>query len=513
MEEFSITEKASEKELLPSLTQDSVTTHEVSEEFSLPDYVPEIRRLLCTRAQVLPESKYVNDSGARDALEWSGTLTYLLIYTNDEGELCSLPLSSAYEASCPLNDTPNQVFIDTYVDSVNARVVAPRKISLKSRLKSKIAVWSSVDTEEQMNNKSSADELFIERQTVTIPTISQKQISQGDIRVSDKLDMQGLQNPTPLWCDAFITVSDVKPQSGTVSVRGSIRIKCLCQNDGDFVTLSKTVPLAEEIPADGAMAGDKARVSPRCVSLTISNEQNDDSGQLFFDLTCELEGEVTRNVDYRLTSDCYSTKYETDEEYRTIDIYSSTRAQGVPFSINESVKRKSKDIDEIIDVICDPVYEKTEFKGGRAIIFGKLSLTVIGKHLTENEPEYVSEGYELPFKYAVDMGRGDGDYIARCSISADEVNVRFDGDKLNVSAQIYPALEIIERAKQKILSVSTQKKDKEIKKDASCVRIYFPKEGDTLWEIAKKYHTTVSRLKEQNDLSAENVEAIKSLII
>ena len=111
------------------------------------------------------------------------------------------------------------------------------------------------------------------------------------------------------------------------------------------------------------------------------------------------------------------------------------------------------------------------------------------------------------------MGRGDGDYIARCSISTDEVNVRFDGDKLNVSAQIYPALEIIERAKQKILSVSTQKKDREIKKDASCVRIYFPKEGDTLWEIAKKYHTTISRLKEQNDLSAENVEAIKSLII
>ena len=97
-------------------------------------------------------------------------------------------------------------------------------------------------------------------------------------------------------------------------------------------------------------------VSPRCVSLTISNEQNDDSGQLFFDLTCELEGEVTRNVDYRLTSDCYSTKYETDEEYRTIDIYSSTRAQGVPFSINESVKRKSKDIDEIIVYRWNRVY-------------------------------------------------------------------------------------------------------------------------------------------------------------
>lgn len=513
MEELSITEKAPEKELLLALTQDMVTSHDVSEEFSLPDYVPEIRKLLCTRAQVLPESKYINESGAKGTLEWSGTVTYLLIYTNDEGELCSLPLSSTYEASTPLNDTPSQVFIDTAVDGVTARVVAPRKISLKARMKSKIAVWSSIDTEERIDNKSSADELFIERQEMVAPAISQKQISQGDIRVSDKLDMQGLQSPTPLWCDAFITVSDAKAQSGTVSVRGNIRIKCVCENGGDFVTLTKTVPLAEEIPAEGALTGDKARVSPRCVSLTISNEQNDESGQLFFDLTCELEGEITRNADYRLVRDCYSTKYETEEEYRVIDIYSSTKAQGTPFTINESIKRKSKDMDEIIDVICDPVYEKTEFKGGRALLCGKLCLTVIGQNIKESEREYMSESYELPFKYAVDIGAGDKEYIARCNIHTDEVTARLEGDKLIVNAQIFPALEIIEKAREKILSSSVQKKDKEIKKDASCVRIYFPKEGDTLWEIAKKYHTTTARLKEQNDISAEGLESIKSLII
>ena len=512
MEELSITKSEREKEMLLALTQDGVTSHEVSEEFSLPDYVPEIRKLLCTRAQALPESKYINEGGARGTLEYSGTLTYLLIYTNDEGELCSLPLSSAYEASTPLNDTPTQVYIDTSVDSVSARVIAPRKISLKSRLKSKIAVWSAVDTEEKFENKSSADELFIERKEDTVSTISQKQISLTDIHVSDKLDMQGMQSPTPLWCDAFITVADAKPQSGTVSVRGSIRVKCICSNGGELVSLTKTMPLAEEVPAEGALAGDRARINPRCVSLSISNEQNDESGQLFFDLTCELEGEVTRNVDYRLVRDCYSTKYETCEEYKTVDVYKSAKAQSAPFSINESIKRKSKDIEEIIDVICDPVYEKSEFKGGRALASGKLSITVIGRSGGEN-PEYLSESYELPYKYAIDIGKGDGDYIARCNITTDEVSARLDGDKLSVSAQIYPAIEIMEKSKQKILASSSQKKDKEIKKDASCVRIYFPKEGDTLWEIAKKYHITEGRLKEQNDLSTDSVEDIKSLII
>ena len=513
MEELSLTRESPEKETLLSLTQDTVTPHEVSEEFSLPDYVPEIRKLLCTRAGVLPESKYVNDAGGRGSLEYSGTVTYLLIYTNDEGELCSLPLNSVYEATTPLNDSPSQVYIDTSVDSVTARVIAPRKISLKTRLKSKITAWSILDTEERIDNKSSADELFIERQIDTVPVLSQKQISLSDIRVSDKLDMQGMKSPTPLWCDAFITVTDATPQTNSVSVRGNIRVKCICTNGTETVALSKTVPLAEEVTAEGALPTDKARINPRCVSLTISNEQNDEAGQLFFDLACELEGEITRNTDYRLVRDCYSTKYETDEEYKTIDVDKSARAQSSSFSINESIKRKSKDMEEIIDVICDPVYEKTDFKSGHTLLCGKLCLTVIGKSHGENGDEYMSESYELPFKYALDVGKGDGDYISRCDIHTDEVMARFDGDKLCVSVQIYPSLEIIERTRQKILSSSIQKKDKEFKKDASCVRIYFPKDGDTLWEIAKKYHTTEGKLKEQNDISTDSMESVKSLII
>ena len=55
--------------------------------------------------------------------------------------------------------------------------------------------------------------------------------------------------------------------------------------------------------------------------------------------------------------------------------------------------------------------------------------------------------------------------------------------------------------------------DKEIKKEASCVRVYFPKEGDTLWEIAKKYHITVNQLKEQNGVNEATFNASKSLIV
>ena len=57
------------------------------------------------------------------------------------------------------------------------------------------------------------------------------------------------------------------------------------------------------------------------------------------------------------------------------------------------------------------------------------------------------------------------------------------------------------------------KKDKKIKNDASCIRVYFPKSGDTLWKIAKRYKTTVSNIMELNNLENDNIKVGDKLYI
>ena len=56
---------------------------EVSGDFSLPDYQPEIKRLLRIRPCVLPAAPY---AGAGNA-EFSGTLDYYVLYMGNDGGL------------------------------------------------------------------------------------------------------------------------------------------------------------------------------------------------------------------------------------------------------------------------------------------------------------------------------------------------------------------------------------------------------------------------------------------
>ena len=45
------------------------------------------------------------------------------------------------------------------------------------------------------------------------------------------------------------------------------------------------------------------------------------------------------------------------------------------------------------------------------------------------------------------------------------------------------------------------------------LRLYFGQPGESLWEIAKRYHTAESAIREENDVSADSLAAAQMLLI
>lgn len=508
------TKERSDAVRLLEISDDTAINHEVSEEFSLPDYVPEVRKILLTRAQVLPESKYVSDTTTPPTLELGGTVTYSIIYTNEEGMLCALPLNSSYEAKAPILAN-GATFIDTTVENCTTRVTAPRKLTVKTKLKSRIMGFNEKTEGENISPRSSADEIYIERKTEPRKSLEIMPISLQNIRMNDRLDTSGMEKSKPIWCDASIILSDVKAQGGRVSVRGEVTVKCLLVNGMEETVINKTIPLVEDVEAEGAIVGDMTSMRARCVSLSISNEENGDKNELFFDLNCELEGEVERNAEIELTKDAYSTKNEMQATYKNIDIFAGLKSQNASFTVSESLKRENDAISKIIDVIADPVYEKAEIKGNKIYFLGKLFAHVIGRSEINDEGtcEYLSDHYEIPIKYETELQRVDGEIISRCDFSIGNLNARYDSERFYITTEIFPTFSVYEKSTATVLDKAILKKETEYKTDSSCVRVCFPKETETLWDIAKKYHTTVNKLAEQNGISSEDSLKGKSLII
>ncbi|MBR2024339.1 MAG: LysM peptidoglycan-binding domain-containing protein [Clostridia bacterium] len=513
MEKINFTNEPQKKLSYMALTTDTTSNCEISEEFDLPDYIPEIRKILAVKTGVLPESKYLSDKGNGSQLDFGGTVTYLVIYTDDEGNLCSTPLTSAYETSVQLSTRPEVVFIDTVADNTSVRVNAPRKLTVKTRLKNKITGYSKGIYEENISSKSTADEIYLQRASEKVKTVDVNQISLQNVKISDKFDMQENKNAKPIWCDATVVINDCKVQNGAVSVRGNGMVKCVCQVNDTIVSLCKDITVNEEIEADKCQDTAFVSIVPRCVMLAISNELNDDEGQLFFDLNLEFEGATYDNKEEYVTKDCYSTKWETETNYKTIDTYSMVKCQNASFTVSESLKRKNNEATEIVEIIATPVFEKAEIKGQKSIFTGKLDVNVIGMHQTDEGNEYLCDTFEVPIKYETDIKLYPEEVFQRCSFTVGKVSGRYDTEKFLLNSEIFLSYDIVEKSKHKVLDTAILKKDREIKNDLACVRVCFPTEDDSLWEIAKKYHTTVEKIASQNDLDSPYEFYKKKLII
>ncbi|MBQ8839710.1 MAG: LysM peptidoglycan-binding domain-containing protein [Clostridia bacterium] len=496
---------------LLSVSQEAVSTIDISEEFSLPDYVPEVRRVLCVMADALPESKYLQGN----MLELGGSVTYSLIYTDDEGNLNALPLNSSYETKLALPQNAHLTLVDAQVDSTTYKVTAPRKLTLKSRLKCRVTPICKEQIEEEISSKSSADEIYLERKPKTVNSMSLCVAEQPNVRLSDKLELDDGKEAKPIWCDANIIIKEARAESRRVSVRGEAVVKCLVESEGEVKVITKALPIAEEIEVEHLGDNQVARVVGRCVSLSISNEEADNSTQLFFDLVCELECQTMENKQIILLEDVYSTKNEMDVTYKKTPIYSLVKAGGSSFTLNEGIKRRGKEISSIIDTLVAPTCEKTEIKNGKMIATGKLLVNVLGiSEAGEGEGiEYLCETYELPLKYELELGGQISNGISKCTFSTLGASARLDKDMIYINCEIYPSYLVFNRADEEIVDRASIKRDKEIKKDQSCARVYFPKEDDTLWKIAKKYYTTVNKLTELNEIDNQSSSLPKSIIV
>lgn len=495
-------------------TSDSYFVTEVSEEFSLPDYIPEIRRLLTVKTAVLPETRYVSEGQNGSQLEYGGTVTYSLLYTDDEGKLCAVPLSSQYEAKASFLGNGECLFVDTCVENTAPRVTAPRRVLIKTRLKSRLLSLDKRTVKEEIVPGSSAEEMYIERLTEKINGAIINTGELKNIKISDRLTLDGGSIIRPIWCDAYLLLDEAVAGDGFVRARGSVFVSCLCETDTGIKMLTKSAPLAEEIEVEGARSEDAARVTGRCTSLSISGDYDKDKGSLFFDVNSELMATSARNDEYLVARDAYSTKHEGEASYMEATSLALIKNTSSSFSLNESVQRKTRAKSECVCAICDTVIEKQDLRGDSLTVLGKALISLILEN-SEAEPleRYTVEDYELPFKHTISLGCEVSTPVSRIELSSNIKSVRCDSDRVSISMELYPSYTVLSERKHTLLQKLTLKKDTELENNSSCVRVYFPKGSDTLWEVAKKYHTSRGAIKEANSLDSDSLDGVKNVII
>ncbi len=497
MEHYQKEEHSSLRMQVPLCNRSGMT--ELSADFSLPDYLPEIKRLLRVRATVLPPDKYI---GAGNA-DFTGAIEYAILYSDNDGALYCVTERGEYQFAVPL-DTVADIDLndgltcdsDVIPEAVSGRVAAPRKVSVKCRLRTQVRLYGTRCLEETVSGADSASIQRLCGQT----EVARVFIGMGEpLQLGDEIlcDTQNEGDMRVISTEGHVFVTEATAGSGVVNCRGEVCLKLLCTREDSTsqpTPLLRRIPFTHSIPTEGVEVNCDAYADGVCHNIQVTVED----GKLLCEVSVSLRARAMRNEALSYTRDIYSTSAVCEPHFVSCTATRALKCGNGNFSLNGSFTAEELGVKSsmgAVDVTLTPTVTSIEADHGKYYLNGRCRAHMI---LSDGE-EISTQELELPFRYETDGGvENVTEYQA--TVTPISCRIRADGERIGLDAEL--AVSFCLRTETRFETLADACFGEHVNRSGAVYTICYPSREDTLWSVAKRYHRPVGKVSEINSLSA-----------
>lgn len=487
---------------------DTSVEQSVEKDFVLPDYCADIFRILKCIVETKVLSQTIN--GSKLSFELGVTARVLYCSEGDSKVNCIVQKMN-YTKSADLADNCQSpsVYISSVCDYVNCRVISPRRLDIRGAVTSRIKVVC--EKKQSIITGAAGCNIQLKKQLLTYP--AKRLTADKRVTVIEELELAGDKPPVTqvIRTDCFIEPAEQKMIAGKLVTKGDAHLTMLysCVDSSGEDTLSSmkfTIPFSQIIDVDGIDESYEAsvRITPSsCEIMPVSDSQTKLECELVMLVSCEAVKYETADV----VTDAYSTCYEC--EIKTAD----SSLESIPVTIEQTqvVKALAKSNDDSIKCVYDS-WASVDNTGVRAdeqsrsfIVSGNVKFSMLA--LTESGTPVFIEMQE-PFEHTAALPEQFDDIAAcKCEPSVYVKGCEYrisDAESAEITAELAVRADVSSNAAQQLLNDITVKTDNPKKRDDNCaLKLCYCSEKDDIWDIAKRYSTSVAAIMEENELDGE----------
>ena len=483
-------------------------TQEETAETIVPDYCPDIARIIHTMGNVYIHGREVRDGKA----EVSGTVRVSVLYTPEgESGIRTLEFAIPFTVESDSRSLVGCVFLtaETEAEFLESRMLNPRKIFTHCRLVTHLTGYQKAPL--CFSTDATAEESWcVEKRQEGQRVILLTHIVEKDFTFAEELNLSpGRGGAVELLSrQARGTVTETKIVGNKLIFKGMFTVSVLYRTaDGHCCSMTGELPFSQIMEAEGAAENAVASVGLQRTGMDVQIDGDDPEGRrISVTLYLHATALLRREHEITLLNDLYSTAYEMNYEAEPLNLTgfyeTMTRRQTVREVLEIGVVAESI---LSVSVLCGMVSVGRE--RGSAVL--RTGATVRVLYLDEGGVPLIAERcmdvscqLELPEDCRI-TARAVCPDEAQGSIGDRGIEVRFPVD-FHVEAA----------ARTKRVCISLAKLDPTALKDLSgapsLVLRYLGKQ-ESAWDLAKRYHTTIkailaaNQLEEEADLSGEKL--------
>lgn len=488
---------------------DKHSSVELNSDFSLPDYQPEIRRLLSSRAIILPQSEYIGNGNA----EASGEINYKITYLGADGSIYCANLSDKYSFSSPLEFNLHNVNTDEVTllpscktESINVRVLGPRKLNVRSKLDCHLYAFSPALFTPNLvgpHNKSALENQVFETSCINVKkSVNESKILNEFISFDSDND-----NFRIIDCISDAIINECSATNDKIAVRGDVVLKIFYCNETESahpLITTKKIPFSHELSCVGVNSLYECYAKGVCFDERFDFQNNG----VAVELTLLLSAMAQRNETVKYIYDSYSTEKKTESSSADLIITNNARCSHANLTQNDIFSLENIKLSpdaKIINITCKSVLNEL-IKENEKLIFKGVNDYQLIYFL---DGEYSSVSLNSPVKYELDsrsVPELTKAFKWRAESSVPSVRARHDGERLFVDCELNFNIALYYEHEIKLLNEVIF--GEHHNKNNSQILLCYPEKNATIWNVAKHYGESQRAIRQKNSIP-ENENGIK----
>ncbi|MBQ9374913.1 MAG: DUF3794 domain-containing protein [Ruminococcus sp.] len=483
---------------------DTSCEQSVERDFVLPDYCPDIFRVL--KCRVIPKILSQSINGEKITFELA-VLIRVLYQSEGSGKLNCLEQKATYSKSVEISGECSNpmVSITPHTDYVNCRVVNQRRLDVRGAVTSRVRV--TAEKKQPVIVDAFGGNIQLKKTLVTYP--AKRLVSSKRVTVIEELEL-GAAKPqidAVIRSDCTVFPHEQKIIAGKLVTKGDAEISMLytCTNGEEerAEPMKFTIPFSQIIDIEGIDESYEAFVDIIPASCEIMPKGEADSlleCELVLIVNCTALKFETKEA----VCDAYSTCYECELENVGCRVDSKPVLIGDTHELTAQVKYEDEGIKCIYDAWCeaDNLSVRFDDEKGKYVASCNVNFTVVGKNENDS-PVYLET--EAAFDHDIDLPddySDDNSYIdaktrvKSCSYHLLDENTAEVKAEIEICGYLYDAC-----AKTMLSNLRTLPDKPKEKQENYALKLCYCNGEEDIWEIAKKYSTSVSAILDENDLA------------
>lgn len=482
----------------------------IDTDFTLPDYCGDVVRVL--KCRMCP--RILSKSVGGESLIVDGIAAITLIYCDENKKICSFEQDVPFQKNIPLKGSVENcnVSVCAATDYLNCRPITPKKIDLHGVILLKVKATGCKNTDIITDIDCEGTQLKSGFCPATNP-ISQ---SEKVVVIEEDLELSNGSSSilSVLRSDARTVIDECKLIGNKAVVSGDLIINALyCTDEGNAEIYENKIPFNQiiDVETEGEDCRCEAKIDVMSLMLKPRTNLSGETKSFALESKMCITVLVSCENDLPVLYDAFNIQKPLKLNMSKVIFKKLESTYSERYLCKKTLEFSENSFGSVVDMWCDEKINGVSIKEGTLTAYGTVVICLLLRD-GEGEPQYYERAVDFEYTHAVDASTKG--LTAEVEVETASKAYTIQGDsRLEARIELSISVAFYRQNGENVIVDAELDEEGETPKKKAPIVVYFAEQGETVWDIAKRYNSAPADILITNKLENEVLDKPCTLII